>query len=735
MKIVKYFLLFIAIIVLAILGFFIYLQFIKVEKLTPLQAIQPESVIVIETKNLTSAWREIKNSELWESMIEADYFDEYEANMMIFDSLMTENALIRSIFKDRPMALSIQMLNDKDFETVFAVDIGKYGKLSILPQLSNLMNYQLEERIVDSTSVYTLCYDQPTDIIHLCIHENLLIGSLSSQLINKTVKAINTEQWFNHDKFNEVQNETASGMVNFYINYSQIANFAGSIAPELKESLKSISKVLAFSSLVTHLEDKNIRLSGYTNYYDSIPSIVNALVKADGGKLEAQIILPAETALFMSINTSNFQLFYNDILAQYKLVDSIGYKTYLSGIEMTENWLNLEFNDILFSWMDGEFALAKLQPQSNARELDVLMAIKANDIDNAKEQMNLFLKHIKKRTPVKFDEVEYRNHQIHFLQMKGFFKMFLGKFMNGIEKPYFTYIDNYVVFSNSVNTLMNTIDDYLVGNTIARSASFKSFFEEFNDESNFSLFVQMPKVYQHLYYYSDANTKKSLKKNKNLLINFTNIGWQLNANGQMFETKLLAQHDEDALLYEELEAMQNAAEDLYIDEYRDLKFKMRLDDTFPWNEGTINYWLTHPQNVQDSVLIHEGEMKDSLPQGLWRNYYFSGNISSAIPYDDGKADGTAIFYFEDDEHTVKAEVDFDDDVLDGKYIEYYSNGRKKAELILEDGLLDGDAFYYYRNGQIKIEGRYKNGLRHGKWKHYTKAGDLINKESWNKGKE
>nr|WP_319398045.1 DUF3352 domain-containing protein [uncultured Carboxylicivirga sp.] len=734
MKIFKYFLYLLGICALFIIGFFVYLQFLKVDKLTPLQAMQSESVIVIESKNLTSAWREIKQSDLWESMLEADYLEEYKANMMTFDSLMAENAMVRSIFKDRPLAISVQMLNNQEFETVFAVDIGKYGKLSILPQLASAMNFELKKRLVDSTSVYSVCYDKPTDIIHLSIYENLLIGSLSGKLIDQTIHSMNKQVCFNTNKFTEVNSEISSGMVNFYINYSQLARFAGSIAPDLKESMKGVCDILAYSSLVTELKDKDINLTGLTNYYDTIPSIVDAIIKADAGKLEAQNILPSETALFLSLNTSNFQLFYDDLIKQYRQVDSVNYTVYMAGKIMAENWLGLKFDDVLFSWMQGEFTLAKLQPQSNAREMDALLAIRATNIDDAKEQMNTLLQHIKKRTPVKFDQIEYRNHEIHLLQMRGFFKMFAGKLMHGIEKPYFTFIDNYVVFSNSANTLMNTIDDYLVGNTLARSSSFKSFFDKFDDESNFSLFIQTPKVYQHLYQYSDVRSKKSLRKNKNLIINFPNIGWQLNANGKMFETKLIAQHDENALMYEELETMQKDAEELYIDEYRELKFKMRLDETFPWHEGNVQYWASNPTRVQDSLIIHEGEMRDSLPQGLWRNYYYSSNISSAIPYDDGKVDGMAIFYFDDDKHTVKAEIEYDDDILDGKYIEYYSNGRKKAELEFDDGLFDGEGIYYYRNGQIKIEGKYKNGLRHGKWKYYTKAGDLINKENWKKGK-
>lgn len=735
MKFIKILFVILGIIALSIASFFVYLQFVKVDKMKPIQAMRAESVLVIETENLTTAWREVKKSALWESIIEGDYFEEYEANMMSFDSLMVSNALVRNVFEGRPMAVSVQMLGVSNYETVFAVDIGKYGKLSVLPQLTALLDFELKERTVDSLTIYSLQYDKPTDLIHLCIHENLLIGSLSPRLMNQTIKSLQQKELFNKTKFLEVQQETGKGLLNFYINYNLIDEYAGTFAPELKESLSDVSEIMAYSSLVADLEDKNIRLAGYTNYYDTIPSIVDALVKAEAGKLESPAILPAETAFFISLNTSNFQQFYGDLLMQYEHISPDVYKTYNDGLKSSEKWLGLEFNDILFSWIDGEFTLAKLNPQSNARELDALMLFKANDIDLAKEKLQTLLKHIKKRTPVRFNQIDYRNHQIHMLQMKGFFKLFFGSMMNGMEKPYFTFIDDYVVFSNSVNSLMSMVDDYLVGNTIARSPSFKSFIDQFDDESNFSLFVQTPKIYQHLYYYSDAGAKKSLRKNKNLIINFANIGWQLKANGQTFETVLLANHDEDALLYEELEKMQNAAEELYIDEYRELKFKMRLDDTFPFTEGHVDYWITHPQRVQDSIIVHEGEMQDSLPQNLWRNYYASGNIQSAIPYDDGEVDGTAVFYFDDEAHTVKAEVNFDDDILDGDYKEFYSNGRKKAELQLDDGLIDGDALYYYRNGQVKIEGRYKDGLRHGKWKYYTKSGDLLNKESWRKGVE
>lgn len=734
-KLLKTLLAIIAIIVVGMIGFFVYLLFIKIDRIEPLQAVSRDAVMVIETQNLTKGWREVKESALWDRLIEGNYLEEYEADMMSFDSLMVENPLVRQVFQNRPLAVSFHMTSASDYDMLFAVNIGKYGKLKVLPKLAGMFDFTLTSRQVDSVDVYALTYGKPNEVIHLAIKENLLIGSLSPQLVDQSIKTLKSGQSFAVKKFTEVQQRNGDGMVKFYLNFNLLDEFAGAFSPELKQSLTSISEVMGFSAMVANLEDKNIELAGYSNYFDSIPSLVDALVKADPGEMEAHHILPSKTAVLMDVNIEDFDRFYNDFMVQYQASDPQGYQEYKNGLQMSEKWLGVNFDTLLFSWLEGEFAMAKLRPESNARELDVLVAMKANDIDLARENMDVLLKHIKKRTPVKFDQIDYRNHQIYLLSMKGFFKVFFGQLMTDIEKPYFTFLDNYIVFSNSVNSLMGMVDDYLVGNTLARNPGFSEFMQQFGNEGNFSVFVQMPKVYQHLYYYSDSETRKDLKRNRDLLVNFANIGWQLKATGDMFETVLLAHHDENTLLYEELEEMQKSAEELFVDEFRELKFKIDTGEYFPYGEGHIDFWATHPERVQDSIIIHEGEMRDRLIQGLWRSYYTTGNIKSAVTYDDGKVDGTAIFYYDDEPHTVRAEVEFDDDQLDGDYKEFYSNGRLKAQLIADDGLFDGDAIYYYRNGQVKIEGRYKNGLRHGKWKHYTKAGELLTKENWRNGKD
>jgi antitoxin component YwqK of YwqJK toxin-antitoxin module len=99
-----------------------------------------------------------------------------------------------------------------------------------------------------------------------------------------------------------------------------------------------------------------------------------------------------------------------------------------------------------------------------------------------------------------------------------------------------------------------------------------------------------------------------------------------------------------------------------------------------------------------------------------------------VHYKEGEVDGKAFFYFDKYPETKKAEMNFDQDLLDGLYTEYWSNGAVKAELEYKNGKLNGSAKYYYPTGKLKIEGKYKKGNKKGKWTYYDPKGKVIKKE-------
>lgn len=63
-------------------------------------------------------------------------------------------------------------------------------------------------------------------------------------------------------------------------------------------------------------------------------------------------------------------------------------------------------------------------------------------------------------TPVKIKTANYKDFEINYVEMKGFFRLFFGKLFDKFEKPYYTYVDDYVVFSNKAASLLSFVEDY-----------------------------------------------------------------------------------------------------------------------------------------------------------------------------------------------------------------------------------------------------------------------------------
>lgn len=127
-----------------------------------------------------------------------------------------------------------------------------------------------------------------------------------------------------------------------------------------------------------------------------------------------------------------------------------------------------------------------------------------------------------------------------------------------------------------------------------------------------------------------------------------------------------------------------------------------------------------------SYLLHESDTinvvdKDSLKQGVWREFYAGGKLKSESVYKNNKKQGLEISWY-NSSGCVKLERYFNNGQLDGP-VTYYSRNCKK-ELIenYKNGVKEGLEIAYYSNGRIKSEGYFKKGNLDGVYKVYNKNG-------------
>ncbi len=113
--------------------------------------------------------------------------------------------------------------------------------------------------------------------------------------------------------------------------------------------------------------------------------------------------------------------------------------------------------------------------------------------------------------------------------------------------------------------------------------------------------------------------------------------------------------------------------------------------------------------------------KDSLKQGIWKEFWPNGDLKSEVLYKKNKKQGLEIVWF-DEPDCVQSESYYKDGLLDGPSISYSKKCKKEFFESFKNGLKDGLELEYYPNGRVKAEGKFKKGNLDGYYKVFDKNG-------------
>lgn len=726
-------------------GFWIYSNYFgSSHDRTAMSIVPADAIYIVETQNLSEGWQTVSESPMWQNLIQHEYFADIQQDVQSLDEYLKDNTAVEMVLKDRSLYISAHMISGIDYDFLFVVDLKKISKLSgiINEGVEMIEGFTVTRREFEGEEIVELEDNTSDDVIYLSLLDNLLAVSFSGSLIEKAIQSKDQNYWENNPSFMQVANEIGGKkLFSFYFNYALFDKFAKVYLDEENDVVNLLGQALSYSAMNMFLEDDLLSFDGYTNL-DSVDSYLRALAQVEPDRIRAQQIISDQAASYISITFDNSDEFFANLKEQYSAENQEDYESYTESISKVEKFLKIDLQESFFNWIGNEIALVKMRPTAQTRAEDVVVAIHTNSLESAKIGMDKILKQVRRRSPLKFDVVDYKGFKINYLNMKGFFKLFLGKLFDDLEKPFFTYVEDFVVLSNSQQSLQDFINDYLTGQTLAHNEKFMNFMAEFDNKSNIAIFVQMPKIYQNLYYYSRRDQREDIQNNKELILNFARVGFQLESQGNgLMRTTLLAQYDSAAYYNDDLEQIQGEAQrELFLAEYDSLDFKILLSEKELKTEGPKKLFYSDSiYSEEDMILRAEGAVKDGKIFGLWRSYYPSGNIKSAVNYENGKVNGLAIFYYdrrnqETGEPIKKAEISFENDQIIDEYREFYDNGTRKALIEFKNGEPHGSAEFYHTNGVIRIEGRYKRGEKHGRWKIYDENGEVFDKERWRKGR-
>jgi hypothetical protein len=616
-------------------GYYLWLKWSPNKFVDGYYLIPNDAVMVVETEDPVGNWQTFSSSNMWQGMKSFPPFEEITQNADMLDEVIQSNQQVFALLGQKHLLISAHMTKPKDFDFVYYADMQEASKSNMikasLTSIIKQFDYVHTVRTYKGLQVNEFLDPKTRDVLSIIYIKNYMVCSYSKTLIDHVIETASMpEQQVGMDtRFTEVNQLTsADGLCRVFINYKTFHQFLG-IYMDDASGIQSLMDGMYFSGLDCSMQNDLILADGYSMVNDSLSTYMQALSVSGKANTDAEKIFSERASFFVSLGFNDFNTFYGNFMKSLQ-TNGKDLKQQEASIKKIEKLLKINVQKNMFDWMGSELAIAQYETDVLiGNKVKSIVAIKAKDIALAKQELAYIEQQIRRRTPIRFTDIAYNGYDIHYLEIKGLFKAFMGELFSKIEKPYYTIIGDYVVMSDDPKTLLLTIDDFNAQKTLSNKAAYRAFRTQFAEQTSVLAYVSPNHHFANFKGILSPEKWKSTQANQPYVRCFDHVGLGLSGDGDRMRTVFGAQFAQWQAPVAVVDTTMSETDTL-------TAMDLFLIQHFQANMNTIYYENGLPKQAV--------EMDGSVMDGILVEYYDNGVIKTKGKYNKGLKDGTWKYY-------------------------------------------------------------------------------------------
>ena len=485
-----------------------------------LYAAAAESSIIFSFENEQSIVDILKTQELLKEIAGTKKVQELQE---ISSSLLSIPGITK-FFEKQNVYISLVPGLDKSIDFLYSTQINHdYTQEELLQAIrSRSVDVKAENGIMK------LSFNDSTGFF-VGIKDNLLLLSTNSNLVKKGL-VVKRDQSGRFANFIQSNSRVAkNSLAEVYINFEMLPTLLKTIMPgQLSGELAPLDHQNAYAALMYNFSREKILFTGSTEpqnstHYFSIFSTEQAQ------KISITNILPDNTASYTAYGITSYSSF-RPLLQQWFKTNGMEKKVGKSINDINTEY-RIDLEKVLPMYFTNQFITFQL---SNAERLGAIGLTNGDKLD----QLLLELR------------TDY-TEDIKQLKVNGILTAFFGQAFNYFQKPYYTIVDNYLVFANRPESLRSFLNNYRNNKLLINAVNYGNAMDELPATSNIQVYVDL------------ENSQRIAQKNLYLpffrhvfnedgLKSYASISYQLSSNNKKFLTNMLlikkqAKLDSDSL--------------------------------------------------------------------------------------------------------------------------------------------------------------------------------------------
>ncbi len=468
-----------------------------------LHAIPIDAAIVVKIDPFAQLHKQLHSeNEFWSAIRGFKLVDDGAIFFSLADSLKNRSSLFNQLVFDNQVFMSAHAVGNGRSELFFAANLPERVKPSdVWSLLSDIYGSSrtVTEKEYNGVSIFTFSKDvkQIENNLSIAVYRGVVLASKSLLLIESAIGQMESNVSLLDDpSFNEILKTAGTRVVaNVFINHIKLPLFLEQqIHPSRQRNFKNLSRIGRWSELDLTIRNDFFFLNGFGQVSDTLNTFYRVFAKQKPVPMTVSDVLPAQTAAFVFLGISDINSYlssYHRYLDGYGLLHA--YKNTLdkeskqAGVDLTTLYKSIFGKEIALAFIPFEglkfsdcwFVVSNTKGQSLARQ----------------ELVNVIETHAKRsgQKASSFQKVfvidRDKSVDIYQLPFSGMHKTLFGNLFADVSDQYFTFIDSYVVFGSSVESLSRFILTNIHNKQLSNESSYKKFSEGLTQESNFTAYI------------------------------------------------------------------------------------------------------------------------------------------------------------------------------------------------------------------------------------------------------
>jgi hypothetical protein len=513
----------VGILALIVGGYFFYEKVLLRDPLTPWDLVPAETILIYEKDVCTACIEQMQQSTVWNIVERASLVTKPG------DSLISK---LNGLVKQRPgLLISAHITKKDDFDLVYYLPDAK----NLLPQVSRLAglkNYRLSEREFNEVKINEVTFQKHT--FSWAIIQNVWVGSFTSFLLEDVIRTYKGKRNFRQTNPEIRQLPRITGDAgNVYIQLKKFSEWLAIFMPaEAKPFAMGKSALLDIKSVNDNLVFNGFSLdsASYSNYFLSIFRNQSPVA------FSLKNSVPNRAITFTSYGINDGAAFH-DALQRFVSAHRPHLRDSLDRLSAT---LKFEWKD-LFSEVTNEIGVCQVDGTNN-RKLSKLLMIETRSADKWLKRLDAISDKLSVDTI--FHE-RFSNYVIREIPLRRFPEKLLWPLVQGFDHTYYSSFNNVIIMGDNLEELKLVLEDIEEEDIWGKSVSKNQFLESTLLESNVSLFINTPKVWNLLVPRLQPRWRQFVRDNQNILQSVQMSAFQFSHLNNTYYTNVTIQHSKE----------------------------------------------------------------------------------------------------------------------------------------------------------------------------------------------